>query len=283
MSVIQGAVYQATYVGPADLSGSNVVLTVTAPDSTTSTPAVTTVGSGASATVPATVVGAYLLVWSVTGVVVDSVMDQFTCVKASLGLISLSDLKDQINYSGTDYSQDAKLRRFIQTATDVVENITGPILPKTETYVIDGGGTFFVIPRRWVSSITSVVETIGVVNYALTEQPLGFSVNNYGYTWDRSIQKVVRRGGAGAAIPFAGGSDNVSCVYVAGLSTIPQDITDAAGELIRHWWVNGQEPFRGAFQAQPGDDTGTITIMGYAVPNRVVEMLLPYRRSDGIF
>ena len=65
-------------------------------------------------------------------------------------------------------------------------------------------------------------------------------------------------------------------------ANIPQDITDATGELIRHWWANGQQPWRAAFQPG-GDDTGFQPVMGYAIPNRVLEMLLPYKKKPGIF
>lgn len=281
MSVIQGAVYAATYAGA--VGGTAAVLTVTAPDATTATPAVTGSAGSFAATVPAAQVGVYLLVWTVTGTVADVQVDQFTVTAPTLQLISLSDLKDQLNISTTDTTGTAKLRRFIQSAGDVVKNIVGPVLPESRNYTVDGGGLFLVMPQRWVISITSMIETISVVNYTLTEQPLGSSLNNYGYTWDRGGGKVTRRGAGGAAIPFAAGVMNVSCTYMAGMSTIPQDITDAAGELIRHWWANGQQPWRGAFPGGGGDDSGTQPIMGFAIPNRVIEMLMPYRATPGIF
>ena len=280
MSTIQGAIYPASYA--ANTVGSTAVLTVMAPDGTTATPTVSVSASQFVASVLAAQVGAYLLVWSVAGTITDVQVDQFIVVAPSLQLISMADLRDQLNIASSDTTGSAKLRRFIQSAGDVVTNMTGPILPKTENYVVDGGGSFFVIPRRWLISITSVVETVSVVNYTLTEQPLGASVNNYGYTWDRATGKVVRRGAGGMAIPFALGVMNVSCTFVSGMATIPQDISDATGELIRHWWANGQQPWRAAF-TPGGDDTGVQPVMGYAIPNRVVEMLMPYRKTPGIY
>ena len=173
MSVIQGAVYAATYAGAS--TGTAAVLTVTAPDATTATPAVTGSAGSFAATVPAAQVGVYLLVWTVTGTVADVQVDQFTVTAPSLQLISLGDLRDQLNVSPTDTTGTAKLRRFIQSAGDVVKNIVGPVLPESRNYTVDGGGLFRVMPQRWVVSITSLIETIAVVNYALTEQPLGIS------------------------------------------------------------------------------------------------------------
>lgn len=279
MSVIQGAVYGATYANAGSLAGATVVLTVTAPDSTTSTPAVTVAGSAASATVPGAQVGQYLLVWSVTGTVTDVVQDQFSVTAAALDLLSLSDVKQDLRLSPTDTTYDAQLRRWIKAATGVITRICGPVAATTETYVFDGGGMFFVLPRRWVISITALVETIAVVNYTITEQPLGSSVNNYGYTWDRGTGKVVRRGAGGLSIPFTPGMQNVACTYVAGMATIPEDIQLGAGALVRHFFKKGNIPVQSLLK-QPSDMT---PIGNYMVPNEVLELVMPYALTPGIF
>ena len=157
MSVIQGAVYAATYTNAVALTGSTVVLTVTAPDLTTTTPSVTVSGVTATASVPGGLVGQYLLLWTVTGTVTDAQQDQFSTVAAALDLVSLSDIKQDLRIAATDITYDAQLRRWIKAATGVVERITGPVTPKTETYWLDGTGIFLVLPRRWVMSITSLV------------------------------------------------------------------------------------------------------------------------------
>jgi hypothetical protein len=109
-------------------------------------------------------------------------------------------------------------------------------------------------------------------------------VDAFGYTWDRQTNKIIRRSYGGAVALFPPGLGVVSVTYTAGMATIPQDVSDATGELIRHWWAHGQQPYRGAFQATTADDDGgTITVMGYSVPNRVNEMLNPYRKRPGIF
>ena len=272
MSVLIGAAYSAQYAAPSSLAGATVTLTLHAPDGSTSTPAVTVNGSTATASVVPVMTGSHLLAWSVTGPLTDAQVDQFTAVAPSLALISLADLREQLNISPTDTSGTAKLRRYMQSATDVVQNITGPVLPLPTTRTFDGEGTFVVLPERWIKSVDSVFEVRGITKYTLTEQPLGESVDAFGYTWDRQTNKIVRRAYGGAVAIFPPGIGVVSISYTAGMSTIPQDISDATGELIRHWWEHGQQPGRAAFQAQPGDDTGTITVMGYSVPNRVVEM-----------
>jgi hypothetical protein len=285
VSVLQGGSYAATYAIPGGVvAGSTVTLSVTAPDGTTMTPAVTQ-GAVSTASVPAAQIGVYLLVWTAAGAVSDVETDQFTVLAPGLGLISLSDLRDQLNISPTDPTGTAKLRRYTMSATAVVENITGPILPAPQTRIFPGGSSFVILPHRWVKSVTTVQEFWGGMTiYTLTnQQPGSGPLTGFGYTWDPVETKIVRVSG-GYECNFKPGQNAVIVNYVAGMATIPPDITDASGELIRHWWAHGQQPYRGAFQATPGDDDGgTVTVMGYSVPNRVVEMLNPYRKRPGIF
>ena len=282
MSVVQGAVYTATYNAASALAGSTPVLTVTAPDQVTiTTPAVTILLSSATATVPGVQVGQYLCVWTVTGAIVDAIVDQFSVIPAGLQLVSLSDVKQDLRLAPTDTTYDSQLRRWIAAANGVVTRICGPVTPLTETYYIDGGGKTLVLPRRWVISITSLIETIAVVNYTLTEQPLGSSVNNYGYTWERSSNVIVRRGGAGYAIPFAAGMRSVQCIYVAGMATIPEDIQMGALALVRHFYKKGNVPKGSPLQAT--DPAAQLLIGNYYVPNEVLELLSPYQLTPGIY
>lgn len=282
MSVIQGDVYAASYTAP---STATVVLTVTAPDGTTSNPTVVTSSAPTyTSTVPATQIGPYLLTWVASVGAVDVFTDQFTVVAPSLQLISFGDLVDQLNLSTSDTTATARLRRFIQSATDVVQNITGPVLPATQTRYFDGGSESVTLPHRWVRSITSVVEWWGGnTTYTLTAQTPGSSMGSYNYLWDTATNTLTRLIGGFPTIFFPI-SNAVTVTYIAGMVTIPQDITDATGELVRHWWQNGQQPRSISF-TNPGldDDGGTISVMGYAVPNRVNEMLAPYARRPAIF
>lgn len=259
------------------------MLTVTAPDGTTTTPAVTVDASTATAEVVPALAGLYLLLWTVTGAITDAVQDQFTAAQSALALISLSDLRDQLNISTTDTTGSAKLRRFIRSGTDVVENICGKLLGQQRTEYFDGNRSSIVLTPRWVQSISTITENLGMTIFTLTEQPLeAGNFTQFGYTWDRDTNTIIRRA-SGITNWFPPGDRNVAVTYKQGISPLPQDITDATGELIRHWWSHGQQPFRGTFQATPGDDDGgVVNVMGYAVPNRVIEMLKPYERGPAV-
>ena len=294
MSVLQGTVYAAQLVSPSDLTGSTVTCVATAPDLTTTTytstggtvkvtaPAGST-PSTATANIPASQVGTYILVWSSTGGVTGSQQDQFTVRPARMELLSLTDAKQMLNLSTSDASKDEKIRNLIAAAGDVVENITGPIRSTSRTDYFDGGSPQVVLPARWVVSISSVVETWGAVNYTLTEQPLGFSNDAFGYTWDRNTTTITRRTYGGAAACFQPGLRTVAVSYVEGLATIPQSIQEAAGEYVRHNYRRNDVAFRTtAFNAQSGDDAYNLP-GNYSVPNAMMELLDPWRRPPGIF
>jgi hypothetical protein len=286
MATLLGGAYLARYVLPGSPVGTVAVLTVTAPDGTTTTPAVTatgTLGSIYTATVPATLAGTYLLVWTATGTVVDAVADQFSVIVAGLDLANLHDVKTELRLSQVDTTYDEQLRTWLKAATAVVENITGPILPAHRVDVMDGGNDFFVLPFRWVQSIQDLHETRGVTNYVLTEQPLGSATNAWGYTWDRNTGMVVRRTSTSAPMNFPDGTNVVSVSYTLGMLTIPEDIQMAAKKLVKHWFGKSDQPFRAAFTAQPAEDMGMTNVGNYMVPNELIEILEPWRRRPGIF
>jgi hypothetical protein len=281
VSLILGSAYTAFYIADLSLASSTVTLTVFAPDFSSSTAAVTVSGSTATAVIPAALVGSYLLVWSVTGAQVDARQDQFTVVAASLDLVDLADIRDELNISPSDTTRNAKLRRWAKSATMVVEKITGPILPRTRVDLFDGGLSFVVLPYRWVQSITSVVETRGVTNYTLTNQPLGASVNAFGYTWNPNTNKIIRRA-MGAESIFPLGPSIVAVTYTLGMASIPDDIQQGAAELIKHWYRKSEVPFRGAFSAAPQEEAG-LMVGNYFIPNGVMELLEPWRAFPGFF
>lgn len=275
MTVLQGAVYPAQMTAEADLTGSTVTLTVTAPDGTTTSPAVTTAAAVASANVPASLVGTYLLVWSVTGALAGAVQDQFSVVAPTIDLISLSDLRDDLHIGDT--SKDVKLRRWIRAAGEVVENVTGAIRPVTRVETFHNAAGALVLAERWVSKIVSVVEATGNTSLALVEQTPGTVVNGAAYTWDRATNTLTRTGWSGGRF-----ARTVTVTYVAGLTVIPEDIQLATSRLIGHWYRKNENPFRGGgFGGSNGDDA--INMPGnYMVPNEVMELLEPWRRPPGV-
>ncbi len=286
MSTLQGSAYTSTYTSAGALTSATVTCKVTAPDGTTTTPAVTVSGSTGTVTISAAQVGSYLIIFTVTvgGVVTDVQQDQFTVVAPSLDLLSLGDLKSELRIAATDTTYDVKLRRWLKAATKVVEHVTGPILPRSRTEVFDGGNDTIVLPFRWVQSIQDVHETRGVINYTLTEQPLGQAVNAWGYTWDRNTNHIVRRTSTSAPMLFPDGVEVVSVSYTLGMATIEADIQMAAAALIEHWFKKSSQPSRGFNTGAPetAQEEG-VMVLNYFVPNAVMELLDPWRRRPAVY
>jgi len=283
MSVLQGSVYVAELVADSDLSAATITCSVTAPDGTVSTvsgASITVAGTVASTPVTATQPGTYMLVWSSTGTVVGSQLDQFTCYAPEVDLISLPDLKEELRIVATNATYDTKIRRWMKAATNIVENVTGPIRPRTVTDVFDGGRQVIVLNDFWVQSITSITEHWGNTSYVLTEQPLGFATSSYGFTWDRDSNLITRRDASGYATFFAPGANSVVAVYRAGLAVVPDDIQIAAVDFVRHQYAKARQDRVPGYGGQQGDESSMVG--NWSVPNSMMELLEPHRRMPGI-
>lgn len=187
-----------------------------------------------------------------------------------MGLISLFDAKDFLRIKGNN--DDDRLQEFIEAASAVAEFYSGDLLPKTYTEVHDGGDASIYTRHIPILSVTTLTEYIGSITYTLTNQPLGHSVDSWGYTVDDpQAGRIVRRSASGMAWRFVPGSGNVSVTYTAGMSTIPVQVLAAVEFIVQHLWVTR----RGAMpmNPEPSDGESMVPGVGYAVPNRAIEML----------
>lgn len=175
------------------------------------------------------------------------------------GLITLADAKLSLGKSVGDTSSDADIENYIEAATPVIENITGPMIARNRTYVRDGGGVIVVDP---FNSIVSVTES-GV---AVTD----FVANG--------TAGIVTAGTSSTTRAFKAGVGNVVVVASVGSATIPPNIQLAARELVRFWWQLGRQGNRPAFGNEMPSE---VVPSGFAVPRRVIELCEPHRSSVG--
>jgi hypothetical protein len=132
-------------------------------------------------------------------------------------------------------------------------------------------------------SVQSCTEYYGLSGFALTEQPLGTQMNAFAFTVDYQSGQIQRRTFGGAPAQFAVGSKNVKLVYTAGrLGSIPYTIRLGALELIRHLFQQTQQGGRPKFGNAAMDGDAFSTPMGFALPDRVIELWAPFRRAPGI-
>lgn len=138
------------------------------------------------------------------------------------------------------------LQGVIDTAEGVVSNIVGPLATSTMVTVIQGGPTF-VLPSWPVSTVSSITNSHGVIT-------------TDGITVTRS----------GVAVASGLPHGRYTIAYVAGWATVPAAIRTAILEMIRHLW----QPQRGSV-TRGGEPSSQPP--GYMIPNRVRELLDPYR------
>jgi hypothetical protein len=248
---------------------STVTLTITLPDATTVTPAIT------DAAVP----GQYRLAYqttipgrhtahAVTTGPVTAWDDEFDVSPTPWpAIVSLSDAKGQLNIDLADHSDDDELLGFIAATTGAVEQYKHEtIVRRTITDEIDlcghgrfGGARRF---RLWtdppVISLTSVVSWDGTI------------------TWDVTTMRVSPAGVVRvmAGIPVTG---LVDVTYVAGMQVIPANYRQGALVILQHLWetqrgqgtvmsgvIGQEEHFR-----QPGEF--------FSIPAKAKELLGPPR------
>lgn len=240
-------------------SAGTVALTVTLPDATTVTPSVTGSSTYTASYTP-TLVGRHHVRWVSTGATVASMTDAFTVVNGA-GLISLDEAKAFLNITST--TNDEELREFVRAATVAAEKYAQRKMVResiTETH--DGGGTLIVLRRPRATSVTSV--SVGGSALSASEYRLKFHGG------------AVERISGISAVPFSRGLDNVSVVYVAGVTG--DDLTlavHAVKQMLKHLWATQ----RGAKRPNTGDEWESGA--GYSFPRRVMELLDPLANSTG--
>ena len=252
-----------TSAGVLAAPGTGPTATVTLPAGTTAAAVVTTVSTGVyTASYVSVSAGRHRVKWSASGA--NSAGFPSSDVADVLPadpryIISLDDARGQLNMAASSRSNDDELRGVLAACTAIVEHLVGAVLPATVVESRDGSGRSSIALHEYPAAITTVVEngtTLAATDYYL---------DSAGILWRGS------QPGAGAW----SASGRTVVTYTAGASTIPPNVLLAARELVRHLYQQGQQSYRPPAYSAWFDDAGTTMALGYAVPNRVVELLRP--------
>lgn len=158
---------------------------------------------------------------------------------ALTSLVSLDEAYAWMNITNPPAGYDAKLQSVIDAAAAYVQFQTGPIIPQTFTENRDGGGPYIYLDNTPILSVTSVTEWVGQSSYSLTASTVG-SGGNYGYqVLDANMGKIARLY-SGFVGSFVGGQQNITVVYTAGLTAVPDDVRMAVLEDIRGLFTQTQ-------------------------------------------
>lgn len=214
-------------------------------------------------------------VWYATGTtpVKAARAGQFFVRSSGARLLSLDEGKRYLNKDLIITTDDEEVLDLIDTATTLIEEIVGAVTPRTVTEV-HNGGTHTIFLHQRARAITSVVEAqqVGVV-VTLTAEVPGVSAPNDGYLFDADLS-AIRRSTGGSRMWFIG---IVTVVYVAGRMVVPPNFRTAAGELLSHVWRQSQFT-RGVTRPRTNEQDPNL-VMGYAIPNRVRELLGTSKRG----
>ena len=215
-------------------------------------------------------------VWEAVGTtpVVTARTGQFFVRSSGARLLSLAEGKKYLNKDLTVTVDDDEVLDLIDTATTLIEEIVGAIVPRNVTEVYPGGYRTIYLKQR-ARSITSVVEAQGVGQVVtLVADVPGVSAANDGYLFVADTN-AIRRTAGGSLQTFTG---IVTVVYVAGRAIVPPNFRTGAGELLSHVWRTSQFS-RGISRPRTNDTQDPTIVMGYAIPNRVRELLGTSKRG----
>lgn len=235
-----------------------VVLTITLPDQTAVTPAVSHPGAGQySVTFPTTQVGLHRVRWLATGANASAYPDAFNVFPANPDfVVSLRQALRKLRLLSTPSADDVEdVREYMAAATAVIERHRGEVVtPRSVTEFVDGCGRSLILPHAPVISLTSVTRLDGTV------------IDTAGL--------VVTKPNAGIVQYRSGGwfTGLHEVTYTAGRTVIPSNYTRAALIIIEHLWQT-ERPFATDMDGAYEDSMTVVRGMGFAVPNRAIELL----------
>ncbi|RSN64036.1 hypothetical protein DMH12_04500 [Streptomyces sp. WAC 04229] len=184
-----------------------------------------------------------------------------------MALLTLAEAKAQLDIaSDTD---DVELQAFIEALTAPIERLIGPVEVREFTETIEGRSSILCLSHIPAVALVSVAPAVDD----------GDSLDLSQLVLDGTTGIVRRRGGG----TFAG--TLWLARYTAGRAEDMPTVNLAARILLQHLWRTQYGASRGVPGVGGSDDysvTEPIAGWGYAIPNRVLQLLEPYRVPPGV-
>lgn len=212
-----------------------------------------------------TVVDHYKFKWVSTGpgagVAVGS-FDVFDPFEPSI--LTLADAKDHLNIPAAITTHDTLIQVFLDTIDESVEQaIGGPVVTRSVTERVEAtdGGRALPLRRRPVTAVTSITSVATATALAVADVEV-----------DPNANIARRRSGLPFYAYALAGPPVFTVVYSAGLGlAVPAQVSAAARIILDHLWETRRGP--SARPSVGGDETVQTFGMGFAVPNRALELL----------
>jgi hypothetical protein len=275
-----------------DASGGTgtVVATVTLPDGTTSTPAVTHVGAAGSGQYQAlyttTQAGHHIITWAVAGTTPGSYTDSFEVQAATdPTIVSLAEAKEILKLSTAQY--DLQVQGHNAACTDVIEYYCGPVVQRTIIEELPSHGTEMFLSKPPVLQLlawTVLPAQFSAQGITLPSPPSPMlRTRLYGLEYPLTQLHVDNERGI---VTHTGGLPFIYCAYAwqysAGRVIIPAGIYEAAKVILKHLYAVERGGQAGGTQAAYGESETTMTPLGFAIPNRAFEMMRPQMAASSM-
>ncbi|MFI6103163.1 hypothetical protein [Streptomyces sp. NPDC051310] len=245
----------------------SMTLAITLPDSTTVTVSPVTPASTGTYTYDYTTTqaGRHTVRWLATGVNAGAYTDVFdVSAAASTALFSLAEAKRHLNLTTT--TQDDEVREWIATTTEAVEFFVGPVIVRsvTEDHHFTRASAL-VLRQTPVLEVTMLAGILtGGTSYLAADLAL-----------DSASGVVQRLDGATLSGPLR-------ITYTAGRRVVPPAIRAAAKIILQHLWRTQQGPGRPQRGLDDFDVNEPIPGLGYAIPNRAMQLLSAHQLPPAV-
>jgi hypothetical protein len=201
-------------------------------------------------------------------------------------LVGLDEVKDHLSIPAEDRTRDNSLQRFIKGATPLIEDLTGPILPRVYDEWHEGGHSTLSVRHRPsygygtspIFELMAVSEYRGPIEYNLSLVPTPTAGTVYSVMGNEELGTIVRRTSGGGTVPFwsdpSHPSQSIHVVYYAGQKQTPDNVNMAVLETVA-WWYRTTLPVGRGSQTQADEEGGRPMV---SLPYHAEKMLAPTRR-----
>jgi hypothetical protein len=182
-----------------------------------------------------------------------------------MALVTLEEAKRQLDI--TSDSHDVELQLYVDALASVIEGYVGVVEQREFTDVITGDGPALAVLHPPLVSVTSLAGGLG---QSITYPADTLDLNGPAGTISRINGTV-----------FPAGRYTVT--YTAGRAAVPPTVKLAALILLQHLW---RTQYGASRVPSGGNDDWSVTDpipgFGYAVPNRVLQLLEPFKLPPGV-
>lgn len=185
----------------------------------------------------------------------------------SNALTTLAEAKSFLDIPTANTSADARIERFINAASDWIENyIARKIKSQTITEYHDGRLSNALLLRQWPAQKPTEVNIDGTWQFAAATKLAAdeYDVNDEGWLMLRSSV-------------FPRGTRNIKIVYVGGYSAVPSALEEACLMLVEYFYMHRNDRRSGVRSKSKNGEN--ISYMD-SIPGNITSMLDNYRRVE---